>query len=135
MEKDRLFLLKIISPDRIFYEGNVFMVELTTSEGDVGIYKDHIPLTSIVVPCVITITEEGDKKKAAIHGGFMEVQKDEITILAEAAEWPDEIDINRAKEAKIRAERRLHEKADATNMGRAQTALQRAIARISAAGK
>ena len=107
MADDKLFRLEIISPDRVFYQGDAAMVELTTSEGDVGIYKNHIPMTMIVVPGIVTITEEEGQKKAALHSGFIEVLQDKVTILAELAEWPDEIDLNRAEEARVRAQRRL----------------------------
>ena len=111
------------------------MVELTTSEGEIGIYADHIPLTSVVTPCVMTIHENGSVKKAAIHGGIIEILKDKVTILAEVAEWPDEIDVNRANEAKIRAERRLSSSDANINMLRAEMALKRALARLNAVGK
>ncbi len=59
------FQLEVISPERVFYTGEVEMVELTTTEGDIGIYADHIPLTTIVAPGILTITEDGDQMKEA----------------------------------------------------------------------
>ena len=64
-----------------------------------------------------------------------EILQDSVTILAEVIEWPDEIDVKRAEEARVRAERRLAEKADTTNLKRAELALQRSVARIEAAKK
>ena len=128
----KLFQLKIISPDRIFYEGDVDMVEFTSSEGEMGVYADHIPLTTVLVPGIMTIHKEGEIKKAAVHAGFAEILQDSVTILAEVAEWPDEIDINRANEARIRAERRLggtSGEAD-INLLRAELALKRSLTRI-----
>lgn len=127
---ENLFDLKIICPDRVFYEGKASMLEFNTSEGEVGIYKNHVPMTMIIAPGVMTITEENSSKEAAVHAGFVEVLQDSITVLAEVAEWPDEIDINRAEEAKVRAERRLSERTADTDVARAETALSRAIARI-----
>ncbi len=128
---ENVFDLQIICPDRVFYEGKASMLELNTSEGEVGIYKNHVPMTMILAPGAAVITEEnGEKKEAAVHAGFIEVLQDKITVLAEVAEWPDEIDVKRAEEAKIRAERRLAEKNPNTDMARAETALSRAIARI-----
>ena len=72
-------------------------------------------------------------KKAAVHGGIVEVLKDKVTILAEIAEWPDEIDVNRANEAKIRAERRLASKDSNLDVSRAEMALKRSLARLGAA--
>ena len=89
------------------YEGEVIFVKLVTTEGEVGIYKNHIPLTNIIAPGVMTIHEEHEQKKAALHSGFMEILQDQVVILAEVVEWPDEIEAARAKEARIRAEGRL----------------------------
>lgn len=133
MAEDRLFDLSIVSPERVFYRGKVSMVELSTSEGDVGIYKNHIPMTLLLVPGIVTITEEGGQREAAIHSGFMEVLQDKVTILAEIAEWPDEIDKNRAEEAKVRAERRLQTKDPMVNLNRAEMALRKATVRLELA--
>lgn len=133
MEQDKLFELEIISPDRVFYKGKAFMVELNTSEGEIGIYKNHIPLTTILQPGVVIISEAEGKRQAAIHAGFMEVLKDKVTILAEEAEWPEEIDINRAREAQIRAERRIQMRDPNINLARAEIALHKALVRIEVA--
>lgn len=135
MADERMFKLKVICPDRVFYEGEVSMVELNTSDGQVGIYKGHIPMTMILAPGVLRITEESEVKEAALHAGFIEVQPEEITILAEIVEWPDEIDANRAKEAQIRAERRLSDKDGGINVMRAEIALKKALVRQELAGK
>lgn len=134
MADDKFFQLNIISPERVFYEGRASMVELTTSEGDVGIYRNHIPMTLLIVPGIVTITEESGKKLAAIHSGFMEVLPDKVTIMAEVAEWPEEIDINRAREAEARAERRLQMKDPMLNLNRAEMALRKAMVRLELAG-
>ena len=132
----RLFRLKIISPDRIFYDADVEMVELRTTEGEMGVLKDHIPLTAILVPGVLNIKggAEGDRQ-AAMHSGFVEIMQDHVTILAESCEWPEEIDLNRAKEAQIRAERRLKSGDSDVNMARAELALRRSLLRIELAEK
>jgi F-type H+-transporting ATPase subunit epsilon len=135
MADDRLFKLKIISPDRVFYEGDITMVELKTSEGEIGIYKNHIPLTTILVPGIVKITEPEGIKLAALYAGFIEVLQDSVTVLAEVAEWPDEIDINRANEAKIRAERRLSSATNDTDDIRAKMALIRSLTRIELSSK
>lgn len=128
----KLFQVKIISPDRVFYEGEAEMIEFTSSEGDMGVYADHIPLTTVLMPGVMTIHEPDKVKKAALHSGFVEILKDKVTILAEVAEWPEEIDINRANEARIRAERRLGGASSESNVNlmRAELALKRSLTRI-----
>lgn len=131
MASESSMKIKIIAPDRLFYEGDADMIELTTTEGQIGVYKGHIPLTAVVAPGVLRIYEsEGSVKSAALMSGFIEILQDGVTVLAEIVEWPDEIDLNRANEAKIRAERRISEKATETNMARAELALKKAVVRI-----
>ena len=126
-----LFKLQIITPERKFYEGEASMVELTTAEGEIGVYRGHIPMTAIVAPGVLKIHEAGGIKEAALMSGFLEILPENIVIMAEVAEWPEEIDINRAQEAKVRAERRLKEQSGETDIVRAETALKKALVRIS----
>lgn len=132
---DNTFKLKIISPERTFYEGEAVMLECRTTEGEIGILKNHVPLTAVLAPGVARIKETDNVEKAALISGFIEILQDEVTVLAEVAEWPDEIDVKRAEEARIRAERRLQEKHATTDLARASLALQRSIARIEAAKK
>ena len=131
MAKD-CFTLKIITPDRVFYEGAAEMVEMNTTEGEMGVYPRHIPMTVIIRPGILNIYEEnGEVKKAALHSGFAEILPEQITILAEIIEWPDEIDEKRAQEAKTRAEERIRTKADGIDVIRAEAALHRALTRIN----
>ena len=108
-------------------------MEFASVMGEMGVYANHIPLTTILAPGVVKIHNDGQVKKAAVMGGFIEIQKDRITVMAENAEWPDEIDVERAKAAKKRAEERLQKKETGLDMARAEAALKRAMARISAA--
>lgn len=131
MADNNLFSLRIITPDRVFYKGEVSMVEFNTIEGEIGVLKKHVPTTVIISPGILTITEAEGTKEAALHAGFAEILQDEVVILAEIIEWQVEIDAERAKRAKERAEERLRTKTPETDILRAQTALQRALARIS----
>ena len=79
--------LKIISPEGLFYEGEADFVEFTSVEGRMGVYVNHIPLTTILEPCVVDIHQNGEKKQVDITGGFIEIQKTQVTIMAEGAEW------------------------------------------------
>lgn len=130
MAENNLFSLKIITPDRMFYEGQVSMVEFNTTEGEIGIYKKHVPTTVIISPGILTITETDGTKEAALHAGFAEILQDEVVIMAEIVEWPEEIDLKRAEAARERAEERLRSKTPETDVLRAETALQGALARI-----
>ena len=131
MAEGRNFDLEIITPDRVFFNGQASMIEFNTTEGEIGVYKDHIPLTVIIKPGVLTITSEEEKTKAALHSGFATILQDKVTILAEVIEWGEEIDESRAEAAKIRAEERLRSNQEAIDMARAEAALLRALARIN----
>lgn len=130
MADNNLFTLRIITPDRIFYEGEASMVEFNTTEGEIGILKRHIPTTVIISPGILNIQEKEGEKQAALHAGFAEILQDKVVIMAEIVEWPHEIDLERAEDAKERAEERLRSKTPETDVLRAETALQRALARI-----
>lgn len=130
MADNQNFHLRIITPDRLFYEGDVDMVEFNTTEGEIGVLPGHIPLTVIVKPGILVITEKDGEKEAALHAGFAEILPEGITILAEIVEWPEEIDEHRAEEALHRAQDRLASKTPETDVARAETALMRAMARI-----
>lgn len=132
---EKLFRLEIISPERVFYEGDVSMLELTTSEGDIGIYAGHIPMTMVLAPGVATITEGHTTRDAALHSGFLLIEGEKVTVLAEIAEWPDEIDVRRAEEAKIRAQRRIASGESGVDRARAEFALKRSLARLHVVNK
>ena len=134
-ESGRYFKLQVIAPDRVFLEEDADMVELTTTEGEIGVLKDHIPLTAIVAPGILRIKKDGQQKEAALLEGFVEILPDKVVILAESCEWPEEIDINRANEAKIRAERRLKGADAEMNEARAELALRRSLVRLALAEK
>ena len=131
MAENNLFQLKIITPERVFFEGEVKMVEFNTTEGEIGIYKGHIPLTVIVDPGILTITTEEGPRNAALHAGFAAILPDKVTILAELVEWPSEIDAKRAEAAKERAEQRLANKGPEIDVERATIALKKAICRLN----
>lgn len=129
MADDRFFDLEIITPDRVFWKGQASMLEFNTTEGEVGVYKRHIPMTMILQPGIMTIHMDGGNKEAAVHAGFVEILSEKITVMAEVAEWPEEIDVNRAKEAEMRAERRLQAHDPKIDISRAEIALKRAMVR------
>ena len=129
------FKLSIIAPDALFYEGEAELVEFTSTEGQLGVFAQHIPLTTIVEPCVVTIHNDGQKKKAAVLGGFAEILQDKVTMLAEAAQWPENIDVDRAKASLERAKERIAAKQEGTDMKRAEASLKRAVARIETIGE
>ncbi len=131
---DNKFALKVMCPDRTFFEGEADMVEMNTTEGYIGVYPGHIPIATVLAPGILVIHNNGESKRAALHSGFARISPDDIMILAEVAEWPDEIDLNRAEEAKVRAERRLSGTESGIDIKRAEAALKRSLTRISIKG-
>ena len=110
------------------------MIEFNTAAGELGVYKNHIPLTTVLAPGIVKIHMDGeDDVVAAVHSGFAEILPEKVTFLAEIAEWPDEIDAARAEAAKERAEERLANKTEAIDVKRAEFALRKALVRIDVA--
>lgn len=132
---DNLFKVEIITPDRIFFQGEADFLEFTTQSGEIGVYKNHLPITTVLAPGVVSIHNGDEIKEAAVHTGFAEILGDKVTLLAEIAEWGNEIDLKRAEEAKQRAEERLSEKAEGLDIMRAELALRKALVRIDLAEK
>ncbi len=121
--------LTIVTPDREFYKDDVDMVEFNTTEGEIGIYQGHAPLSVIVKPGILAITQGETVKNAALHAGFVQILPEEVTILAEIIE----IDGQRAEAARQRAEDRLKGNDNSLDVARAEAALLRSLARINAA--
>ena len=130
-----IFKVEIITPDRIFYEGEAEFLEFTTAAGDIGVYAKHIPMTTVLAPGAVIVHNGEEETVAAVHSGFAEILGDKVTLLAEIAEWPEEIDVMRAEAAKGRAEERIATKAADTDIKRAEFALRKALTRIDVAGK
>lgn len=129
---DNIFKVEIITPDRVFFQGESDFIEFTTSEGDIGVLKNHIPLTTVLAPGLVTIHNGDEEKIAAVHAGFAEILGEKVTLLAEVAEWPDEIDFDRAEAARKRAEERLASHDAEIDEKRAEFALRKALIRLDA---
>ena len=124
-------LVEVVTPERVVYSGEAQMVIARGVAGDLGILPNHIPLVTPLKIAPVRIKGDGDKEtKIAVNGGFMEVRGDKVTILAETAELPGDIDVARAQAAKSRAEQRLNDKHPDLDQRRAERALARALARI-----
>lgn len=130
MAEDRKCTLRIIAPDRIFYEGEIEMVEFNTTEGEIGVFPGHIPLTVIISPGILRIHEAEQEKEAALHAGFAQILPHQVTILAEIIEWPEEIDAKRVEASRLRAKERLQNRTSDTDILRAEASLKRALTRM-----
>lgn len=128
--------LNVITPDRIVFSDDVRFVVVRAGSGDLGILPNHSPLVATlrIWPMKIELPN-GDKHELAIFGGFVEVNANEVNIVTPNCELPEAIDLDRAKRAKERAERRLADKNTDIDIQRAQHALQRAMVRINVGGK
>ncbi|CAJ1000936.1 MULTISPECIES: F0F1 ATP synthase subunit epsilon [Bacillales] len=123
--------VEVVTPERVVYSGEASMVIARGVQGDLGILPNHMPLVTPLKIAPVRIKTEGEKEiRMAVSGGFMEVRGDKVTILAETAELPEDIDVERAKAAKERAEKRLIDKHPDLDIRRAERALQRAMARL-----
>ena len=126
------FRLEVVTPSRRFMDEDIEMLVVRTIEGDIAVLKNHIPL---VTPLEIGILKlnypDGTSKVSTICGGYMEVTKEKTTIVTDSAEWPGEIDVERAEEARKRAEARLKGSGDSDDVARAELALKRALNRLN----
>jgi F-type H+-transporting ATPase subunit epsilon len=100
---------EIVSQDRMVYAGDVDMVVLPGDNGVMGILPNHSPVLTTLTFGIITVVTSTDRNYFTVAGGVAEVQPDQVTILADAAENVEEIDESRAEKAKLRAESRLKE--------------------------
>lgn len=126
------FMLEIVTPYRKFYEGIVDRIVVKGVEGEMAVLYDHTPMvTPLAIGKIIIINDE-KREEATLAGGFMQVGAEKVVIVTDSAEWPHEIDVERAKQARERAEERL--KADQEiDKQRADEALRKANLRIDIA--
>lgn len=124
------FSLEISTPERNFYTEKVEMVIVQTPQGEMGILPGHEPMVIAINIGTVRIKKDGQWVEAFLSSGFAEVKPETTVILCDTAEWPDEIDANRAKAAKERAEERLRRSLSKIEYIRSQTALARAMARL-----
>jgi len=123
--------LKIITPLRLLYDAEVDMVILRGENGDMGILPGHESRAAVMGYGPLRIFKDGaEQSELAVLGGFTEIIADRVTVLSDAAEWPNEIDKVRAEAAKTRAEQRILQKNTDTDMQRAELSLRRALVRI-----
>lgn len=124
----------IVTAEKLVYsEEGVDELIVPGIEGELGVLPLHAPLLTMIQPGVLRIVKGGEEVQMAITGGFIEVRQNRITILADAAERGEEIDVTRAEEARRRAQERLATKEVTADMLRAEAALKRALVRLKAA--
>ena len=127
--------LDIVTAERQVYSDEVDVIVAPGVEGELGILPHHTPLMTTLQPGELRVRQGGQEFSMAISGGFLEVRPDRVTILADAAERAEEIDMARAEEAKRRAEERLRHPPAEADAARAEAALRRSLVRIKVGEK
>lgn len=129
------FMVNIITPERTVFEVEATSVVIPGSEGYLGIWANHAPLVTGVLPGVVTLVQADGEKEVylSVSGGFLEVSRNTVNIMCDTCETAGEIDIDRAKAAIARAKERLHSHDQAIDQERARKAVERAEARLHAA--
>ena len=131
-----LYTLTVVGPDYRVYEGKVASLVAPGSEGYFGVLARHAPMVVELTAGELTVVDEkGERAWFAVSGGFLEVGWQEVTVVVDAAEAWGEIDVERARSAQERAERRLHAHDREINMARAGAAVKRALNRLKVAQK
>jgi F-type H+-transporting ATPase subunit epsilon len=122
----------IITQERTVYSAQADYVSLPGTEGIMGILPNHAPLLTALTFGEVMVRKDGDQQYFAIGGGFAEVRPDQVTILADSAERADEINIERAQQARERAEEAMKEgvPGDSAAYAQIEAALRRAQIRI-----
>ena len=121
----------LVSPERVLFHDPADMVICRTTDGELAFLTGHAPFVGALGVAIVRIRQaDGTEQRAAVHGGFVEVRDDQVSILSDVAELPEQIDVERARRARQAAERRLGQGDDAE----AVAALRRADIRLELAG-
>lgn len=124
--------LEIVTPQKKVFSEDVKFLVAPGTDGELGILPEHAPLITSLNIGIMRIQQEGKNIKVVVTGGFMEVRNNKVTVLANAAERAEDIDVARAEAAKQRAEARLAAKSPEIDVLRAELALKRALTRLKA---
>ncbi len=126
------FALRIITPEKVFFDGETTQIIVRTTEGDIGVLANHTRLVASLPSGPLKIRQDdGSWRTAAVSTGLLKVGENKVSILANAVEWADEIDLAWAKRSEEDARRRLAEEQDRHALDMAELKLKRALNRIS----
>ena len=131
----KLFNLKIFTPEREFFNGDVEAVSADAIDGNVMILADHAPFIMPLSIGNISIKINDEWEKSVNSEGFLEVRRDGVVMFVQTCEHPDDIDERRAEEARKRAEEKLRQKQSMSEYKQSKIALARAMARLQTGGK
>lgn len=125
--------LDIVTPDKVVLNAEVDYVGADGVDGQFGLLPDHVPMLSALKVGELYYRQGGETHWVFVSGGFAQIADNKVTVLAESAELSSDIDVERAEQAKARAEAYLRDPKPDTDVLRAELALQRAIARLRTA--
>jgi len=129
------FFLEVLTPERKFFSGEAEGVIFKSVDGEMGVLARHAPTVAAVNVGPLKINAQGKWIEALVTEGFAKIMPDKVVILIDTAEYPEEIDINRAKAAKDRAQERLQKQISQLEYIRSKAALSRAMARLKITNK
>ncbi len=124
------FLLDIISSDRMFFDGECESLVLPAIDGEHGVLAGHEDMVTAIKSGELRIKTDDGWKSVAVSDGFADIKSDKVIVIVDTAEWPEEIDINRAERARQRAEDKLRQKQSLREYYHTQAALSRAMTRL-----
>ena len=127
------FNFEVHTPFRLFYSGKAQAVTLMLTDGEIGVYANHSPFTAVTVTGILRIKEDDEKwHNAFVSAGILEVKSEKNVLMVDSAEWPHEIDRERALESKREAEKTLEENNFRFEVDKAKAKLTRAEFRLKA---
>jgi F-type H+-transporting ATPase subunit epsilon len=129
------FYLEVITPERNFFSGEAECVIFRSVDGEMGVLAKHAPTVAAVNIGPLKINSSGKWIEAVVTDGFAKIMPDKVVIMTDSAEYPEEIDVNRAKAAKQRAEERMQKQLSQLEYMRSKAALSRAMARLKVTSK
>lgn len=134
MPEGKQFQLEVVTPEKVVYSDQVESVIMPGWSGYMGVMVNHTPYITGIQTGTVTVKKEGTEEKLAVTKGFVMIQPDRTILLVDTAERARDIDLERAKEAYLRALKRLKSRSSSVNLTRAQVALERSANRLRTLG-
>jgi F-type H+-transporting ATPase subunit epsilon len=129
------FHLSVITPEHSFFEGDVEMLVLSAPDGEVAIQAGHAPMVISTVEGELRLIVNGQSRWAAASSGFATVTQDQVFLMLQTAEWPEEIDVKRAQRSEFEAKERLRQKRSMEEFHMARSMLSRAMTRLQVSSR
>lgn len=129
--------LQIVTPEKMAFEGEIDRISLPTDEGQITILPKHVSLVSTIKHGALIFKNGGQETIMVVYGGFVEVRKNQVRVMTDIAERVDEIDLEKAEEARRDAQRKLEQKEEMSDVAFADTVaiLEKSLAKIKVARK